>query len=751
MRISIITALLLAGTASGAMAQSAPANSEAAADNQIQEIVVTAERRGTSLQRSSLSIQVLSPEELNYVSKPQDLTSVTPGVMVGATGTNPQVFIRGVGDTAGNTRDTTSVNFAIDGVNLARASGATTSFFDLQRVEVLKGPQGTLYGRNASGGAVNVITARPVLGEVSGYLTGEYGSFDLLSGEAALNLPLGSTVALRLAGQVVDRDGYMSDGGQDQKTQSVRARLLWEPSDQVSLLINADGSHIGGQGSGNALLPVFSDDPWRSNTELPLAYPINPGPALTAPNDRFVDADLRNISAELNVNIGDFATLTVLPAYRHTLFDTAAYSATLRFAEDTTTKQTSIEARLGNDGDVLKWVVGTYYYRETLAQDLIAAQGPVYSVAQTDQSTESKAVFGQATFAVTPSIRLIGGLRYSSETVGGVTRTGTNPTQPVVPATFTGLQVEVDGLTTTRTNWKLGFEADIGASSMAYGTVSTGFKAGGYAPYTAVCGGAVSRNFDPEDVTAWSAGVRNRFLGGSLQVNVEGFYWQYENQQFATQQDLLCGTPATISRQRFILNAGESTIKGGNIDLVWRPISDGNFHFFAEYADGTYDSFLLANTPVAGAAPYLPARGSTCSYSPIVGSSPAAVDVDCSGQPLPRLPKWTLAADYTHTFHLDNGGIIRPRVDLQYASTRYADTVFGPNGNLPAYTQINAQIGYRAPENSWELTAYVRNITNEAVYTGGLSTTTAAPNGSNIYSVTINAPRTYGVRFTKNF
>ncbi|MEQ6332662.1 TonB-dependent receptor [Sphingobium sp. MK2] len=709
-----------------------------------QEIIVTAERRATSLQKSSLAVQVLTPEELQYVNRPQDLTAVAPGVMVGATGVNPQVYIRGVGDTAGNTRDTTSVNFSIDGINLARASGATTAFFDLARVEVLKGPQGTLYGRNASGGAVNVITVRPVLGEVSGYVTGEYGSFDLLSGEAALNLPLGTKAAIRVAGQVVDRDGYMSDGGQDQRTKSLRARILFEPSDRFSLLLNLDGSHIGGNGSGNTVLPVFDNDPWRSNTEAPRPYPINSGPAIPTPTDRNIDADLRNISAELNVGLGDFATLTVLPAYRYTYLDTVAYSATLRFAEITTTKQTSVEARLGNNSDRLKWVLGGYYYREKMDQGLSAAQGPVYSFTQTGQTTVSKAVFGQATFSIIPSIRIIGGLRYSSETVDGVIELGTGA-PPIVPINLSGNRINISDLTANRTNWKVGVEADLGEASMAYATASTGFKAGGYSPFTSICGGRTSTEHEPEDLTAYSAGLRNRFLGGALQVNMEAFYWKYKNQQFATQQDLQCNSG--IARQRFILNAGESTIQGANIDVVVRPFSDGVLHFFAEYADGNYDNFLLAAQPVSGVAPYLPARGSRCSYAQTGGT----VDVDCSGQSLPRLPKWSLALDYQHTFRLKGGGLIRPKVDLQHASSRWADAVFGPNGRLPSYTQLNGQIAYKAPVNSWEITAYVRNITNAKVYTGGLSTTTAAPNGSNIYSVTINPPRAYGIRATKNF
>jgi iron complex outermembrane recepter protein len=373
----------------------------------------------------------------------------------------------------------------------------------------------------------------------------------------------------------------------------------------------------------------------------------------------------------------------------------------------------------------------------------------VYNVAVSDQTTESKAVFGQATYSVTPSVRVIGGVRYSSETVSGVVQNGTN-TVSAQPAVLAGFTITVPGLKVSRTNWKAGIEADIGPSSMFYATASSGFKAGGYSQYTQLCGGKSFGEHKPEDITAYSTGLRSRFLGGAVQVNMEGFVWKYENQQVATQQALACTTG--LSNQRFILNAGKATIQGANIDVIVRPITDGAFHFFAEYADGKYDSFVLPGLPTAGS--YLAARGSRCTTT---GAGP--VSVDCGGLPLSRLPKWSVAMDYQHTFHLGNGGMIRPKVDMQYASSRYADVVYGPNGKLPSYTQFNGQIAYKAPENSWEFTAYVRNITNAKVYTGGLSTTTAATaagfgtgaNTANIYSVTINPPRQFGVRATKNF
>jgi iron complex outermembrane receptor protein len=216
--LSSVGLIALASTAAAQDVPAAPPNPEQSQDQgRIEDIVVTASRRAENVQRAALSIQALTSETLARanVSRPEDLASIAPGVQIGSAGPYAQAYVRGVGNYATNSFAESPIAFNLDGVYISRAWATRGMFYDLDRVEVLKGPQGTLYGRNASGGAINVITAKPKLGSVSGFIEGQVGNYNLWQGTAAVNLPIGETVAIRASGQVIDRDGYLSDGYDD--------------------------------------------------------------------------------------------------------------------------------------------------------------------------------------------------------------------------------------------------------------------------------------------------------------------------------------------------------------------------------------------------------------------------------------------------------------------------------------------------------------------------------------------------------
>jgi iron complex outermembrane receptor protein len=192
--LSSVGLMALASTAAAAQDAPAPAPAPAPAEQAgINDIIVTASRRAENVQRAALSIQALSNETLERanISKPEDLAAIAPGVAIGSAGAYSQAYIRGVGNFATNAFAEGTVAFNLDGVYISRSWAIRGAFYDLERVEVLKGPQGTLYGRNASGGAINIITAKPKLGEMGGFVEGQVGNYDLWQGTAALNLPLG--------------------------------------------------------------------------------------------------------------------------------------------------------------------------------------------------------------------------------------------------------------------------------------------------------------------------------------------------------------------------------------------------------------------------------------------------------------------------------------------------------------------------------------------------------------------------------
>jgi iron complex outermembrane recepter protein len=717
-----------------------PATGAAQEGSELEEITVTAERRTTTLQKSSVVLDVLKGDDVANIQRAQDLTELTTGLQIGQAGPQPQTYIRGVGDTSSNSLGQNAVPFYVDQIVLPHGSQATPQFFDIDRIEVLKGPQGTLYGRNASGGAINIVTNRPVLNEFSGDFNADLGHYGLYKFDGAANIPLTDTVAARFAFQTVDHGPYLTAGQGDQNTQSGRVRLLWQPDDAISLLLNGDLERINDHSGDYVNLPEQNGNPWAASVQAPTPYPIAGISAYSAyfnPNaayDSETHYDIWGMSAEFNADLG-FATLTVLPSFRDQKGDWIAYPGDYRFAETLNDHQTTVEVRLARDTELLNLIVGGYYYHD--GKQVITAAGVFGSPGATDYFAydEAKAVFTQETVKLLPGLRLIAGIRYTDETINGSVQAGTN-FFPYVPFTATAGVTTVAPIGVSRTNYKAGMEYDVAAESMLYSTVSTSFKTGGFDTDLG-CGPGYTQ-WKPEDVKAFELGLRNRFLGDSLQVNAEAFRWFYHNQQVQQVTSDPCGGIAAIT-----YNAGQARIDGGSLDLDWKPTQADSVHVGAEYAAGVYTSFTY---PVF--AP-LAVTGSRCSTTPGAGLT---ANVDCTGQQLSRLPKWSGSASVQHRFPLPDGSMLVPKFTASLASKRWLDTAYGTNGLASAYSVLGLDLTYDSGSHPYFLTAYVDNLTNQAVYTSGnFVFATSAPNGSNFYVAAINPPRTYGIRGGWNF
>ena len=220
---------------------------------QLQDIVVTAQRRAENLQRAAIAATAVSGDLLREagVSNPRALTTLVPALQVSsANGPYSNFYLRGVGNYNGNSLSEAAVAFNYDGVFIGRPSSTTGFFYDLERVEVLKGPQGTLYGRNATGGAINVIPRRPDL-NFSAEASAEYGNYDAVRLDAAINVPLAANAALRASGIVVRHDGYMDDGTDDQKDYGGRLQLRLDATPDLKLVVGLDYFHQAGNGIGS--------------------------------------------------------------------------------------------------------------------------------------------------------------------------------------------------------------------------------------------------------------------------------------------------------------------------------------------------------------------------------------------------------------------------------------------------------------------------------------------------------------------
>ena len=702
------------------------------------DIVVTAERRSESLQKSSVSIEVISGARLDTLTKPSDLTSVTPGVVVGNYGPQPQVYIRGVGDQSANSRGQSGVAFNVDDVYHARSTAVGPSMFDIERVEILKGPQGTLYGRNASGGAVNIITTKPRLESFEGYVGAEFGNYDNRRFNAAVNIPIGSTLALRVAGQIVDRDGYLSAGGNDEQSKSIRARLLWEPTERLSFLLTGDLSKIDGVGGGFAVLPSPDGNPWRDQLEQPLVWPFQFTGLDIAPydnpQDRMIDSKNRGVSLQANYDLG-FATLTVIPAYRRQNHTGIYYAQDFLYAENMVSEQVSTEVRLGGESGPVKWVVGGFYFDEDQDQVFSSARR-VLNSASYDSSRRSFAGFAQATASLTDSLRVIAGGRYTEEKVTGGFAYGTGAI-PFLPFTPNTARIPAEPINSSKFNYKLGFELDVAPRSMLFATYATGFKAGGFQP--TFCGADL---YDPEEIGAFTVGMRNRFADNKLQVNVEGFRWKYKDQQVAVVQRDACGNTG-----QYVRNPGDSTIYGGNIDVIFNPVPTVTLRGALEYTHSRYDSFSFAQN---GQGIYAPALGSRCSVAPVPGQA-GYFNANCTGQELSRTPKWSGSIGYLQTIAIGDSELALD-FNAQFASKRWLDTSYTFNARADAYAVLNAEVRFSPPGREWTVSGFVNNITNEAVYTGGYTYAGAvAANGSPYVVAQIQPPRMYGIRLKYHF
>lgn len=754
MRCSV--AALALSMASQAVAQDASPPAEP--EDGLQEIVVTAQRREENLQKAAIPVSAVAGDVLTKQSITQatDLTRLVPALQVAPAASFTQIYLRGVGTFGANAFAEQGVAFNLDGVYLSRPAAPAALFYDLERIEVLKGPQGTLYGRNATGGAINLITAKPKIGDVSGFATAEYGNYDTVKGSAAVNLPLGDKAAFRLSGQYVNRDGYYNDGYDDEDTQALRGQFRLDTGDGYNLNLMVDYGHVGGQGSGGTIVPLLAGKRrlGPSDPAVIAAYvarpPSPPVPQIRARNDGYQDNDYYGAAITANADLG-FATLTVIPAWRKTDLDFVSYASS--FLIDVTEKsdQMSLETRLANQSDRLKWVLGAYYFSEDTSARQFFDQGSNGTRIDSELQTRSFAVFGEATYSLSDRFRVTGGVRYTKDNKQQVTEAHTLPFVGFVPPAFPNfiprfLDLRTDATTDVdfkKTTWKAGVEFDAGQRSLIYATVSTGFKSG-------ILYSALGQNFStPEKLTAYTIGSKNRFLDNTLQLNLEMFYWDYKDQQFSHLAPVqVASTPGgPIFGPVFKTeNAKAATIYGFEAEVLWQPTRNDLFSLNLQYLHTKYDDLRYQAYSVTGPAPVI-----GCSVTPTaaLGASPAAriFDVDCSGRPLVNAPRWVANAGYDHTFEFGDSGKVIASVDTRLESSRFLSLDFLALGKQGSYMMSNARLTYETDSGNYAITAFVNNLENELVFSNSLQ----SPAKSGVIYNQLRPPRTYGVRGTVKF
>jgi iron complex outermembrane receptor protein len=715
--------LLMATVPQGfALAATDAATSNSGNSDGLQEIVVTAERRTETVQKSSLAISVLSADVLTHagVAQAQDLNTVVPGLQLGMAGQTAQPYIRGVGNADNTGFAVSGVAFNVDGVYVAQPVSYGSSLYDVQRVEVLKGPQGTLYGRNATGGAINIITNGPT-DTFGGYVGVEFGNYDLKRVNGALNLPISDKLSIRGAFQVTDRGGYFEDGSSDDKSQQGRIRVKLQATDDLTFRLNLEGDHFKDNGVGAAPdvgTSYFVPNPWGgplSSGNKPYVLSTD---TTTPPH---LDQRDYSVSGEMDWNLGNF-TVTVLPAYRDVNISALNYAQGFQLNTDPNTyRETTLEARLAYDSDSLKWLGGVYYFNEHQTVNLGVNFTPLeLTVAVPDLHTGSVAGFTQGTYSVTDSFRVIAGVRYSSEQQSGYgVDTYTSP--------FVGPLPYNADVRSHSTDWKAGLEYDLAPDHMLYATASSGYKAGGWFPSPA--GPLGTNTYLPEHLKAYDLGLRNQFFQRSLQINLEGFYWDYTDKQ-----ETFLGLDGIGVLDNVTRNAGAAKIKGGDIDVVWLATRADKFNAQAEYLDARYSQFTY----------FTPAPSSGCPTTPT--ATTGIYQINCSGEQMTRSPRWSGSYGYDHTVDLGGVGSLDLAANATFGSARWLAANYNLNMHAPSYMEGNLFATYTTADKHWSVTTYVRNFSNAVVATNAYASLLP-----NVSFVSLNPPRTFGAQVKYEF
>jgi iron complex outermembrane recepter protein len=714
----------------------------------VAEVIVTAQKRSENVQSVPATVTVVTAEALQErgVNDLRAMTAFVPMVNLNQENSVTQVFIRGIGQTSDAETNDPAVATNVDGVYASRFT-LSGSLFDVDRIEVLSGPQGTLYGRNAAGGAVNITTRLPSE-TFGGEGLVEYGNFNFLHGFAAVNLPVTEDLAVRLAFDAAKRDGYMSNGQNAVDSIAGRITARYAPNDALSLVIRGEYQKMGGNGDAIVNRPfIRPSDPWYQ--------PAVPGETY------YTDRNAHKLNAELNYDFGgpQDVTLTYIPAYTYYQFDystpigapiryypdagrpgfpLAGFAATL--TSDDRARQQSHELRFTGGDERLKWVAGGYLFTQTakgfgasfnILNPAAFSGGPARPYAfqsggpQNFQhvKTDSRALFGQATFSLTEQFRVTGGLRYSDDE-----RSAEGRSQALIPIAGIALPPILYDLelADTRMDWKVGVEFDLSPNSMAYASVQTGYIGGGF-NVTALTTAATT--FEEEEVLAYTAGIKNTFFSRRLRLNAEIFYYDYENLQVSAYN--------AATGSALLSNIPKSEIYGAQLEAAVRlanglsvDASLGYLH--AEIKRGVLPPAAIFTCGVPGAIP-----AELCSGTSLI---------DYSGLSLPNSPELSGSLSISYERALPNGGEVRANVGGNFASSQWGLFSHLEGLRRPAYAKVDASITYRAPDRDWSVAAWVKNIGDTATY--------VTPATSNVYGLTswfIDPPRTYGIRLGYEF
>jgi iron complex outermembrane receptor protein len=740
-----------------ALAAAAPALAqEAATEGQgggFGDIIVTAQKRAENLQDVPISATVVSGDQLasRQIFDPSQLQLVAPSLQVksfnAALGAS-NFSVRGVGTLSFSNTIESSVTSVIDGVVMGNPSLGFMNYLDLAQIEVLNGPQGMLFGKNASAGLVNITTRRPEIGRFDGQLSGEIAQMKvpgdglLYRLQGIVNVPLGDTAALRVSASQTHTDPVIknlvtvpgSQYGQDQT--SLRAKLLWEPTPELSIYIAGDYAHSSGVGSGGSADRIVRTTSLfaAENADLGIvASPDNFYSSYGAPTR--ATFDVGGVQANIDYEFSGGHTLTSITAWRKfdadNLFDSDKHRIDILDTNHqlSTISQFTEELRLASPtGQFFEYQLGLYYFDSKSDSDITAsgaygetAPPPAgfdawLGIRSTGSMTsKSYAAFGQGTLNLSDRFRFTFGGRYTYDKLK--LRSISDDTGFVVPLGATGSRDQ--RISEENFSWRVGAQYDLTDDVMAYASVARGYKGPGFnltidpnAPLIM-----------PEIPTSYEAGIKSTLLDRHLIFNISGYTSTFKNFQ-AQAFD-------TASNGYVLLNAGALKSRGFEIEASALPAQGLVFNLGVSYVDAFFSDF----------------QADKC--YPFQPDCRANGTIDSSGNRLPNVPKWTVSLTGRYETPVSElmavflQGALYSRTKSNFSST--AD----PSTELPGYTLFDASIGLKEIDDKYKLTLFCRNCFDKRQPT--FINSNSQSRGDYYHMFGLNSFRTLGVSLEGRF
>jgi iron complex outermembrane receptor protein len=684
----LATAMLV--TATPAIAQDA-SRTETVSDD---AIVVTAQKRDESIQDVAAAITAISGDDLTKqgIVDVTQLEKLVPSAKFTALRQSANIYIRGVGQTLNAANGDPAVAANLNGVYLP-SEMVGGSIFDLERVEVLPGPQGTLYGRNAVGGVVNFITKRPGRDfGVDAFL--EAGNYSRIHAFAGIDIPISDTLRARTAVNLITHDGYFKNGANDQDTKSARFTLEYTPTDMTTIRAVVGYNKEAGFGTANQNNPPLTADRWD--------LPFDP-----REQGLFVASEIWTGNLEISQDLSDALTLSYNGGYGEldgTNKIGVLLGPPLAFSlGDQSIENFTNELRLNGEWDHINGVVGLYHYYTNTDQFGALLRGTtLIATGPFSQKAEGYAAFGQLTYSLSDAVRLTAGGRISHDKKDFE---GENST--TVNGTVT-TRIPFEGKKSwNRFDWKLAAEADVAPDSMVYASVQSGYNQGGFSTAPATIIGNQASLFEPMTLIGYTLGSKNSFIDGKLTVNLEGFYYDYKNYQVSSR--------SPVTAQNEVFNADKATIYGVDIQARAKLSDADTFGIAASLLHAEFDRL---RTPSG----------------------------NFDGFEMPFSPDLTLSAQYSHIFTLASGATIEPWAQVAYTSKQWSKFDH-PNGTQQKdFAIIDASLTYRAADERWSLSLWGRNLADTYSYILLLGPAVPGPGAG-----TLRPPRTYGVRLSTNF